>query len=73
MKKWEYKTHGYEMVSTLEQIHEFQKRLKELGDEGWELVSTIGDNSRLFIFKRPVKKVSETSLVGEQTLRKFTV
>ncbi len=75
MKKWEYKTLGYRTISTSEQIREFQKYLEDYGNEGWELISKIGDSSSyLFVFKRPVKKViSKPVAVNETVQRKFSV
>lgn len=55
IQKWEYFQHNN--VSTL------PRRINELGNEGWELVSVVasvveGDNVLVFYFKRPIQEPS---------------
>ena len=58
MQKWTYKRVTFDIIEISEDP--FEKKLNELGEQGWELVSTFdrerGGNSKecFVLFKRPV-------------------
>ncbi len=62
MEKYEYYTTIYDVTNFLEQpsnLTEFQKQLNHLGDQGWELISSVSapqshgtSQSIICIFKR---------------------
>lgn len=60
MKKWEYITIRKKMVEgILSKLISPEQELNELGEKGWELVSTVHipkTEEYVFIFKREAKK-----------------
>ena len=52
MPKWEYKILTVTTIKDPDDLDEMEKILNRLGDENWELISTIDDGD-VMLFKRP--------------------
>lgn len=53
--RWEYR----------QEIFQGVELLNSWGDEGWELVTSIGKDGAFLIFKRPLKKVRRSAAADD--------
>ena len=57
--RWEYETVSPPRDETMKEAEDPAELLTRLGDEGWELVTTIdyvGGGTKLLVFKRPADR-----------------
>ncbi|ELY61747.1 hypothetical protein C491_00445 [Natronococcus amylolyticus DSM 10524] len=55
---WEYETVRPPRAATMEEASDPKELLNELGQDGWELVSTVeytGGGTKFLVFKRPAE------------------
>ena len=68
IQKWEYKRF-IKKFDWLDELNAIEQELNSLGDEGWELVSVVGNStpkeSQTFYFKRPRQLPSDIAFTAD--------